>query len=119
MMCVLQGRVKICYKDLPVASIINFHQFTQVFLDRWVVMGNEFLIIKEYNHLKRQPGEIVQYFSSRFNKVYNEIPTKIKPPSGWALLHYPSTFDPEMEFPIREKTLQTWKKCRIWQLLWN
>ena len=66
-------------------------------------MGNEVLIIEEYKNLKRQPGETVQDFSARFNKVYNAIPAKIKPPSGWALLHYPSTFDPEMEFQIREK----------------
>ena len=66
-------------------------------------MGNEVLIIEEYKNLKRQPRETVQDFSARFNKVYNAIPAKIKPPLGWALLHYPSTFDPEIEFQIREK----------------
>ena len=41
----LQGKVKNWFKYLPAASISNFHQFTQVFLDRWVVVGNVFLII--------------------------------------------------------------------------
>ena len=58
----LQGKVKSWFKDLLAASISNFHQFTQVFLDRWVVMGNFFLIIEKYNHLKRQPGETIQHF---------------------------------------------------------
>ena len=99
----LQGKNKSWFKDLPAASIIIFYQFNQVFLDRWMIIGNEFLIIGEYKNLKRQPGETVQEFSARFNKVYNAIPTKIKPPLGWALLHYPSSFDPEVEFHIRKR----------------
>ena len=46
----LQGKTKSWFKDLPAASIINFHQFTQVFQDRWVIIGNEFLIIEEYKN---------------------------------------------------------------------
>ena len=45
----------------------------------------------------------MQHFLARFNKVYHSIPTKIKPPPGWALLHYPDTFYLEMEFQIRER----------------
>ena len=99
----LQGKIKSWFKDLPAASIINFHQFTQVLLDKWEVLGNVFLILEEYQNLKRQLGETVQDFSAKFNKVYNAIPTEIKPPLGWALLHYPSSFDPEVEFHIRER----------------
>ena len=103
----LQGKIKSWFQDLPAASITNFHQFTQIFLDRWVVIGNEVLIIEEYKHLKRQPGETVQYISARFNKVYHAIPPKIKPPLGWALLHYPNAFDLEMAFQIRERDPST------------
>ena len=88
----LQEKIKGWFKDLPAASITNFHQFTQIFLDRWVVMGNKFLIIEEYNHLKIQPGETIQDFSARLNKVYHAIPANIKPPLGWALLHYQNYF---------------------------
>ena len=49
----LQGKVKDWFKNLPATSIDNFHQFTQVSLDRWVIMGNVFLILEEYDHLKR------------------------------------------------------------------
>jgi hypothetical protein len=56
----LQGKVKNWFRNLPAASIRNFHQFMQVFLDRWVIMGNVFLILEEYDHLKRKPREVVQ-----------------------------------------------------------
>jgi hypothetical protein len=75
----------------------------QVFLDRWVVMGNVFLILEEYDHLKRNPGETIHQFSARFNKVYHAIPVDIRPPPGSAHLHFPDAFDPEMAFQLRER----------------
>jgi hypothetical protein len=99
----LGGKVKDWFKNLPVVSIRNFQQFMQVLLDRWVVRGNVFLILEEYEHLKRKPGETVHQFSARFNKVYHAIPTVIRPPPGFAHLHYPDAFDPEMTFQLRER----------------
>ena len=66
-------------------------------------MGNKFLIIKEYNQLKIQPGETIKKNSARFNKVYHAMPANLKPPLGCVLLHYPDSFDPEMVFQIRER----------------
>jgi hypothetical protein len=99
----LQGKVKNWFRNLPAASIRNFHQFMQVFLDRWVIMGNVFLILEEYDHLKRKPGETVQQFSTRFNDVYHSIPVDVRPPPGLAKLHFPEAFDPEMAFQLRER----------------
>jgi hypothetical protein len=57
-----QVKVKNWFKNLPDASIDNFHQFVKHFLDRWVIRGNVFLILEECDHLKRHPGETVQHF---------------------------------------------------------
>jgi hypothetical protein len=99
----LGGKVKDWFKNLPAASIRNFQQFMQVFLDRWVIRGNVFLILEEYEHLKRKPGETVHQFSARFNQAYHAIPADIRPPPGSAHLHYPDAFDPEMTFQLRER----------------
>jgi hypothetical protein len=99
----LQGKVKNWFRNLPAASIRNFQQFMQIFLDRWVVRVNVFLILEEYEHLKRKPGETVHQFSARFNKVYHAIPADIRPPPGSSHLHYPDAFDPEMTFQLRER----------------
>ena len=68
-----------------------------------MIMRNVFLILEEYDHLKRQLGEIVQQFSARFNKVYHAIPVYIRPPPGPTHLHFPDAFDPEMAFQLRER----------------
>ena len=68
---------------------------------------NLFLIIEEYNQLKRLPGETVKQFSARFNQVYYSMPVDIRPSPRSALLHYPGAFDPEMEFQLRERDIAT------------
>lgn len=54
---------------------------------------NPLQILTEYDNLKRNLGEPVQEFFARFNKVYNVIPSDIKPSPGLVLLHYPYAFD--------------------------
>jgi hypothetical protein len=115
----LQGKVKNWFKNLPATSICNFHQFMQVFLDRWVIMRNVFLILEEYDHLKRQPGETVPHFSARFNKVYHAMPVDIRPPPGSTHLHYPDAFDPEMAFQLRERNTTTRRNEKRLQLMWK
>jgi hypothetical protein len=108
----LHGEVKNWFKILPAARISNFQQFVKHFLDRWVIMRNVFLILEEYDHLKRWPGETVPQFSARFNKVYHAMPTDISPPPGSAHLHYPYAFKPEMEFQLRERNTVTLEEMK-------
>ena len=74
------------------------------------------MIIEEYNQLKRHPNETIQQFYDRFNEVYYLKPKNIRPPHDSSLLHYPSAFDPEIEFQLRErdpKTLEDMKNISI------
>ena len=106
----LQGEAKEWLKDLPLASIFDFHQFVKVFLDKRVIKRNPFLILEEYDNLKRKPGETMQKLSTRSNKLYHSIPADIKAPLGSALLHYLDAFDPEMEFRLRKRDITHLKK---------
>lgn len=72
-----------------------------------MVRQNPFLIIEEYNQLKRLPGETVQQFSAILNQVYFSMLVNIRTPLGSTLLHYPDSFDPKMEFQLRERNLAT------------
>lgn len=83
----LQGKVKRWFKALPNGNITDLQQFIKVFLERWRIRQNLFLIIEEYNQLKRLPGETVQQFSAKFNQVYYSMPVDIRPHPGSTLLH--------------------------------
>jgi hypothetical protein len=47
----------------------------------------------------------VHEFSARFIKVYNSIPTKVKPPPRAAQLRYDDSFESDFSLLLREKNL--------------
>jgi hypothetical protein len=60
----LQGKFKTWFKNLPAASISNFHQFVKIFLDIWVIMRNVFLILEVWHRGRPRV------------QCYNNAPTK-------------------------------------------
>lgn len=48
-----------------------------------------------YNQLKRGIDESIKNFSSRFNTIYNSLPTVCKPPKEMAKLHFAKASDDE------------------------
>ena len=98
----MQGKAKEWFKKLSATRICDFNQFVKVFLNKWVIKRNLFLILEEYDHLKRHPGETVQHFSAKFNQIYHLMPDDKNHPPGSALLHYSNAFDPETTFHLRE-----------------
>ena len=41
----LESKVKIWFKNLPIASISNFQQLSKIFVDKWIIKVNRFIII--------------------------------------------------------------------------
>jgi hypothetical protein len=89
----LSGEVRKWFKSLPTASIPDFAAFETLFLARWGDKKNPLQLLTQYNNIKRSPSETVQEFSTRFMRVYNSIPTEVKPPPGAAQLRYVDSFD--------------------------
>jgi hypothetical protein len=112
----LTGDVKKWFKALPAASIPDLVAFQRSFLDRWEVKKNPLQILSEYENIKRNQGESVQDYCTRFNNLYNAIPTEIKPPQGLALIKFPDGFDADMSYQLRERnaaTLEEMQKSAI------
>jgi hypothetical protein len=63
--------------------------------------------LSEYENIKRNQGETVQDYCTRFNNLYNAIPTEIKPPQGLALIKFPDGFDANMSYQLRERNFAT------------
>jgi hypothetical protein len=49
----------------------------------------------------------VQDYCTRFNNIYNAIPTNIKPPQGLALIKFLDGFDAHMSYQLRERNPAT------------
>jgi hypothetical protein len=103
----LTGDVKKWFKDLPTASVPDLVAFQRSFIDIWEVNKNPLQILSEYENIRRNQGETVQDYCTRFNNLYNAIPTKIKPPQGLALIKFPDGFDADMSYQLRERNVAT------------
>jgi hypothetical protein len=88
---------------LTPGSIDGIEPIDDSFLRHWGDKKDFLYYITEFGSLKRQERECVSNFSKRYNKMYNNIPTKIKPTETSAKITYSSAFDPEFCLLLRDR----------------
>jgi hypothetical protein len=88
-------------------SILDFAAFETSFLAIWGDKKNPLKLLTQYNNMKISPEETMQEFSSRFMKVYNSIPTEVKPLPRVAQLRYDDSFDNDFSLLLRERIYST------------
>jgi hypothetical protein len=103
----LQGEARKWFKSLPPGSIDGIKALDNAFLRQWGDKKDFMYYMMEFGSLKRKEGESVSEFSKRFNKMYNKIPTEIKPSEASAKITYASTFDPDFCLLLRERRATT------------
>jgi hypothetical protein len=112
----LTGEAKKWFKYLRPASIYDLVAFHKRFLDRWEVKQNSLQILSEYEIIKRNQGETMQDYYTRFINLYNAIPADIKPPQGLAIIKFIDGFDTNMSYQLRERnsaTLEDMQKSAV------
>jgi hypothetical protein len=95
------------FQALPTSSLNDITTFHQSFLNRWEVKKSPLQILSEYESIKRFLGESLQDYYTRFNNIYNAIPTNIKPPQGLDLIKFPDGFGANMSYQLRERNSAT------------
>jgi hypothetical protein len=99
----LDGEARKWFRALPPGSIGGIEALDEVFLKDWGDKKDLLYYITEFGALKKEEGESVSDFSKRFNKMYNKIPTEVKPTETSAKITYASTFDPDFCLLLRER----------------
>ena len=64
-------------------------------------------ILSKYENIKREVGESLQDYCSRFNNTYNAIPINLKPPQDLALIKFPDDLDTDIYYHLRERNYPT------------
>jgi hypothetical protein len=96
------GEARKWFMGFPLGSIVGIESFYASFLRHWGDKKYFLYYIIEFGSLKRKEGESISEFSKRFNKMYNKIPTEIKPTKNSAKITYNSAFDPKFFLMLRE-----------------
>ena len=100
---ILGGEAKKWFKVLTPHNINDIPSLYQTLTKKLEIKNNPLQILAEYRNLKRNQGESVHDYSTRFNSVYNALPPHMKPPQGMALVKYPEGFDADMAYQLRER----------------
>ena len=74
-----------------------------IFLKHWGERRDHLYYIIEFRNLKRENGESVSNFTKRFNKMFNKIPTEIKPTDTSSKITYANAFDSDFCLLLRER----------------
>ena len=86
------------FKGFLAARIATLAELQRKFLNRWEVKNKNLQILDEYDQIKQNARESVQYYFLRFNEVYNEIPDHLKPSVGLAMMNFLNGFDANMAY---------------------
>jgi hypothetical protein len=103
----LQGKARKWFKALPPGYIDGIEALDNAFLRQWGDKKDFMYYMTEFRYLKRKEGESVFDFSKRFIKMYNKIPSEIKPSEASAKITYASAFDPNFCLLLRERRATT------------
>jgi hypothetical protein len=99
----LDGEARKWFRALPPGSIGGIEALDEAFLKYWGDKKDLMYYITEFGSLKKEEGESVSDFSKRFNRMYNKIPTEVKPTETSAKITYASAFDPDFYLLLRER----------------
>lgn len=99
----LDGEVRKWFRALTVNSIGNILDLDVIFLRKWGEKKDNLCYITEFNNLKRKPDESFSDFTQRFNRMYQKIPTEIKPAHRLAKVTYANSFDAKFCLLLRER----------------
>jgi hypothetical protein len=99
----LDGEVRKWFRGFALGSIVGIEALDSSFLRQWGDRKDFMYYMTEFGSLKKMEGESISDFSKIFNKMYNKIPTEIKPSEASAKISYASAFGPDFCLLSRER----------------
>ena len=103
----LKEDVKDWFRGLDTSRILDINRFHAIFLEKWEEKNNVVQMLTCYNQLKRGTDDSINILSSRFNTIYNSLPTYYKSLEGMAKLHFAEAFVDEFAMFLRERRSPT------------
>ena len=97
----MDGEARKWFRVLPAGSIAGIEALDEAFLKQWGDQKDYLYYIIEFGSLKRKEGESLIDFTKCFNKVYEKIPTEVKPPETTAMITFANAFDAKFSLWLR------------------
>jgi hypothetical protein len=81
------------FKGLPYNYITTYDAFSTLFKSKWSRKVYGGTLATQFNQIKKKENEIVREFISRFDMLYNQVPTDCHPSASSSCLLYMNAFE--------------------------
>ena len=98
-----EGQVRTWFRSLPAGPILSYDALEDAFLRQWGERKDHLYYLTEFVSIKKRNLEKVMEFIQRFNKLYNKIPTEVKPSQPAAKVTFAGAFEPNFALLLRER----------------
>jgi hypothetical protein len=95
--------VRTWFRGLAARSIRSYDELENDFIRQWGERKDHLYYLTEFGALRKKNSESVLEFTQRFNKLYNKIPTEVKPSQPATKVTFFGDFDPDFSLLLRER----------------
>jgi hypothetical protein len=88
---------------IPDNHITSYEYFAKLFKNRWTTNKYNGILVAQFNQINNKENQIVSEFENRFDKLYSQIPTVLRPTDAIVHLLYMNAFDGKFCFILKEK----------------
>jgi hypothetical protein len=98
-----EGQVRTWFRSLPVGSVLSYDALEDAFLRQWGERKDHLYYLTKFGSLRKKKSETVMEFIQRFNKLYNKIPTEVKPFQPTTKVTFAGDFEPDFALLLWER----------------
>jgi hypothetical protein len=91
------------FRGLPDNHLTSYDAFSNSFKNRWSTKADGGTLGAQFNQIKKKENEMVKEFNSRFDRLYNQIPTDFHPTTSSVHLLYMNAFEGKFRFILKDK----------------
>jgi hypothetical protein len=91
------------FKGFPDNHITSYDVFSNLLKSRWSRKANGGTLGTQFNRIKKKENETVKKFNTRFDRLYNQIPTEFYPTASSVCLLYMNAFEGQFCFNLKDK----------------
>jgi hypothetical protein len=100
------------FKGLPNNHLASYDDFAKLLTSRWSTKKDNKMLLAQFNQIKKKENETVKEFDTKFDKLYDQIPADLCPPTTIVRVLYMNAFEGQFAFILKDKAPDTLAKAK-------
>jgi hypothetical protein len=88
---------------LPDNHLTSYEDFSKLLAGIWSTNKDIIMLLAQFNQIKKKENKIMKEFDTRFDKLYDQIPADLRPPTTVIRALYMNAFEGQFAFIFKDK----------------